>query len=55
MGPEGAPSIAIAWFEQAMSIANDNEEGIGKRRLSVIYQFIRAMPEVFEPAPAAGD
>jgi len=25
-----------------------------QHKLGVIYQFIRAMPEVFEPAPAAG-
>ena len=46
--------IAISWFERARSVDDDDEAGIGKRELEAIYQFIRAMPEVFEPAPAAG-
>ena len=41
--------LAVSWFERARSVVND-EAGIGKRKLSVIYQFIRAMPEVYEPA-----
>ena len=49
--------IAINWFERARSIiahTNNDVIGVGKRKLSVIYQFIRAMPEVFEqPVPAA--
>ena len=45
--------IAIAWFEQAQSIANNEEVGVGRHKLGAIYQFIRAMPEVFEPAPVA--
>ena len=45
--------IAINWFETAQSIVNDKEEETGKLKLGVIYQFIRAMPEVFEPVPAA--
>jgi hypothetical protein len=48
--------IAINWFERAMStVSNIDEAGrIGKLQLGSIYQFIRAMPGVFEPAPAAG-
>jgi len=45
--------IAINWFERARSIDNNNEAGIDKHKLGAIYQFIRAMPEIFEPAPAA--
>ena len=45
--------IAIKWFERARSIESEDEAGINKRKLEAIYQFIRAMPEVFEPAPAA--
>ena len=45
--------LAISWFEQAHSIANNDLAGIGKRKLETIYQFVRAMPDVFEPAPAA--
>lgn len=56
--------ISVLWFERARSVArsieeedqleniqNVDEAGIDKRKLSVIYQFIRAMPEVFEPVP----
>ena len=46
---------AIEWFERARSIANNDDVGIDKRKLESIYQFIRAMPEVFEPAPVAGE
>ena len=37
---------------------NDDDEmiaEIGKRKLDCIYQFIRAMPEMFEPTPSAGE
>ena len=46
--------LALNWFERARFIDNNNEAGIDKHKLGAIYQFIRAMPEVFEPAPAAG-
>ena len=57
--------IAIEWFERARSIHDADETCsigrfrlslsivIGKNKLGAIYQFIRAMPEVFEPAPDA--
>ena len=46
--------IAINWFERARSIRTGiGEASIDKRKLEAIYQFVRAMPEVFEPAPAA--
>ena len=45
--------IAVSWFERAQSIEDADEEGIGKCKLSTIYQFVRAVPEVFEPVPAA--
>ena len=45
--------IAIKWFERARSIEDTDETVIGKNKLGSIYQFIHAMPEVFEPAPAA--
>ena len=44
--------FAISWFERARSIEND-EVGIDNHKLGAIYQFVRAMPEVFEPASAA--
>ena len=44
--------LAINWFERARSIYS-NDGGLGKRKLDAIYQFIRAMPDVFEPVPAA--
>lgn len=44
---------AMSWFERAQSIYENNEAGIDKQKLSAMYQFIRAMPDVFEPAPAA--
>ena len=47
--------IAINWFERARAIDSNNEAQIDKRKLEAIYQFIRAVPEVFEPAPAAGE
>ena len=48
--------IAINWFERAGSIEGIDVAEVGKRKLETIYQFIHAMPEVFEPAPAgAGD
>ena len=34
---------------------SDDLEGINNHKLGAIYQFVRAMPEVFEPAPAAGE
>jgi Ran GTPase-activating protein (RanGAP) involved in mRNA processing and transport len=43
--------IAVKWFERAQSIENNEEVGVGRHKLGAIYQFIRAMPEVFEPAP----
>ena len=43
---------AIAWFDHARSIESD-EVGVDKRKLSAIYQFIHAMPEVFESVPSA--
>ena len=48
--------LVIDWFEQARSITENDDEvpGIGKQKLGAIYQFIRAMPEVFEPVPATG-
>ena len=47
--------IAVNWFERARSIDRNDEARIGKHKLGAIYQFIRAMPDVFEPAPAAGE
>ena len=44
---------AVSWFERARSLEDIYGRAIDKQKLSVIYQFIRAMPEVFEPAPAA--
>ena len=46
--------IAVHWLERARSIQNIDEAGVGRHKLGVIYQFVRAMPEVFEPAPSAG-
>ena len=46
--------VAVNWFERAQSIQNDDEAGTDRHKLGAIYQFIRAMPEIFEPAPAAG-
>ena len=46
--------IAINWFEGARSIEDTSETGIGKAKFGAIYQFIRAMPEIFDPAPASG-
>ena len=49
--------IAIKWFERAKSIedAAYHVVKINNHKLGTIYQFIRAMPEVFEPTPAAGE
>ena len=47
--------IAVAWFDRARSIEGAIEDVIDKHKLGTIYQFIRAMPEVFEPVPAAGE
>ena len=44
--------LAVDWFERARSIEAIDEAGIDKRKLDAIYQFIRAMPDVFESAPA---
>ena len=55
--------IAVTWFERARSIEINGVAGVvtgqnsyprrktsvDKHKLSAIYQFIRAMPEVFEP------
>ena len=46
--------IAVDWFERALSIANEYQAQIGNHKLGAIYQFIRAMPEVFEPGPGSG-
>ena len=46
--------LAIEWFESARSIENENETGIGNHKLGAIYQFIRAMPDVFAPVPTLG-
>jgi hypothetical protein len=45
--------IAINWFQRAQSIENNEEIRVGRHKLGAIYQFIHAMPEVFEPAPVA--
>jgi hypothetical protein len=45
--------IAVNWFDRARSIEDIDEAVIGKQKLGAMYQFIRAMPEVFEPAAAA--
>ena len=45
--------IAVKWFERARSVDSNDGVGVGKHKLGAIYQFIHAMPEVFEPAPAA--
>jgi hypothetical protein len=62
--------LAIKWFERARYVENDDrvnkssvlyfphsddQEGINNHKLGAIYQFVRAMPEVVEPAPAAGE
>ena len=41
--------IAIEWFERATSMEDTDDAVIVKHKLGSIYQFIRAMPEVFEP------
>jgi hypothetical protein len=40
--------IAVDWFDRARFVYDNNEAGIGNHKLGAIYQFIRAMPEVFE-------
>ena len=45
--------LAVSWFERARSIEDVDEEAVSKHKLGAIYQFIHAMPEVFEPAPVA--
>ena len=45
--------IAINWFDRARSVDSNNVAEIDKHELEAIYQFIHAMPEVFEPTPAA--
>ena len=40
--------LAVAWFERTRSVGDNNSAGIRKRKLEAIFQFIRAMPEVFE-------
>ena len=45
--------LVVDWFESARCVENVDEAGIDKRKLDAIYQFIRAMPDVIEPAPAA--
>ena len=59
--------LAIKWFERARYVEDDdvtessvlyfqhsdNLEGINNHKLGAIYQFVRAMPEVIEPASAA--
>ena len=47
--------LAINWFERARSLDTNDEAGIDKHKLATIWQFIRAMPEIFEPVPEAGD
>ena len=46
--------IASNWFDRARSLDTNDEAGIDKRKLSAIYQFIRAMPTGFEPAQSTG-
>ena len=48
--------LTISWFGRARSIGTGiGNAAIDKQKLGAIYQFIRAMPEVFEPAPAVGE
>ena len=47
--------LAVDWFEQASFIEDADDAGLVKRKLDAIYQFIRAMPEVFEPVPVVGE
>lgn len=46
--------LMISWLERARSIEGTDEYVIDKHKLGGIYQFIRAMPDIFEPAPTAG-
>jgi len=45
--------IAVSWFERARSVDSNNVVVIDRHKLEAIYQFIRATPEIFEPAPVA--
>jgi len=50
--------LAVNWFQRALSVVDYDEDdiseaGIDNQKLGAIYQFIRAMPDVIEPAPAA--
>ena len=47
--------LVIKCFERADSIGFNEAVRNNKQKLETIYQFVRAMPEVFEPAPAAGE
>ena len=40
--------IAINWFERARSVDCNYAERVDELKLEAIYQFIHAMPEVFE-------
>ena len=48
----------ISWFERAGEAVAGDEEGesykIDERKLSAMYQFARAMPLMFMPAPLVG-
>ena len=41
--------VAVDWFERAraISVVAGDKAGVKKQKLGAIYQFIRAMPEVF--------
>ena len=61
MGVEGVATFAVNWFENARCVEyvydddDDDVSGIDNQKLGAIYQFIRDMPEFFDPAPAAGE
>ena len=38
--------LAMNWFKQGRFIQTVDEVGVGKRKLDVIYQFVRAMPMI---------
>ena len=40
--------LAINCFEKARLIESSDDAGIDKHKMEAIYQFIRAMPDVFE-------
>ena len=46
--------LAVEWFERAHAIEDTDATVIDKQKLGAIYQFIRAMPDIVEPAPAVG-